>query len=116
MCRLLSMVLVFLALGVTVPASAQAAAPVAPEASAVLAQGQGGGAARAGRNLGEIAKQWGGSLLLGIAGLMGLAALAKRNFGEGITLLGLVVLIGGFIFAGDAVKGFVESLWSAMAG
>jgi hypothetical protein len=48
-----------------------------------------------------------------MAGFMGLAALHKRNVGEGLTLLALVVLIGGFIFADGAVKTFVQSLWGA---
>jgi len=70
-------------------------------------------AIRAGNNVGTIIKSWGAALLLGVAGFMGLAALHKRNVGEGLTLLALVVLVGGFIFADGAVNTFVQSLWGA---
>ncbi len=113
--RLIAVALLSCSLLAAVPAVATAAPPPTLK---VFAQGGGGGggAVSAGRNLGNIVKSWGSALLLGIAGLMGLAALAKRNLAEGLTLLALVVLIGGFIFADDAVKGFVESLWSSVAG
>jgi len=73
-------------------------------------------AVQAGNNIGAIIKSWGAALLLGVAGLMGLAALARRNVGEGLTLLGIVVLVGGFIFADGAVKSFVQSMWGAFSG
>lgn len=73
-------------------------------------------AVRAGTNLGNIVKAWGSALLLGLAGLMGIAALAKRSVGEGLTLLGLVVIVGGFLFADGAVKSFVQALWGAVSG
>ena len=75
-----------------------------------------GNAVQAGQNIGNIVKAWGAALLLGMAGLMGLAALAKRNVAEGLTLLGIVLLVGGFIFADGAVKTFVQSIWGAFTG
>ena len=75
-----------------------------------------GNAVQAGQNIGNIVKAWGAALLLGMAGLMGLAALAKRNVAEGLTLLGIVLLVGGFIFADGAVKAFVQSIWGAFGG
>ena len=72
-----------------------------------------GNAVQAGNNIGNIVKAWGAALLLGMAGIMGLAALAKRNVAEGLTLMGIVVLVGGFIFADGAVKAFVQSIWGA---
>jgi hypothetical protein len=105
-------------------AAAQASAAPPPIAAKPAGQSpgsarggyQGGSAIEAGRNVGGILKAWGSALLLGIAGLMGLAALAKRNVAEGLTLMGLVVIVGGFVFADGAVRGFIESLWNAVSG
>lgn len=105
-------------------AASQAAAPSGQAAARQPADSgrgaspavDGGTAVQAGNNIGNIVKAWGSSLLLGIAGLMGLAALARRNVAEGLTLLGIVVIVGGFIFADGAVRTMVESLWGAMSG
>jgi hypothetical protein len=101
------------------PAPAQAAK--SPTGSAQVS-GSGGGtsagdsgnAIRAGENLGRVIKAWGAQLLLGIAGFMGLIALVTRNVGEGVKLVALVVLIGGFVFADDTLRNFVASLWGAL--
>jgi hypothetical protein len=121
----LALLAVALASGLAFAAAARADAQsvviaAKPSASTSAARGSSDGdtssAVRAGNNIGNIAKAWGSALLLGIAGLMGLAALAKRNVGEGLTLIVLVVIIGGFLFADEAVKAFVQSLWGAVSG
>jgi hypothetical protein len=111
------------ALAFTLAASAHASPPVlmaAKSAGSAPASGGSAGdastAVRAGTNLGNIVKAWGSALLLGLAGLLGIAALAKRNVGEGLTLMALVVIIGGFLFADGAVKGFVQAIWNAVSG
>jgi hypothetical protein len=76
--------------------------------------GDSGNAIRAGENLGRVVKSWGAQLLLGIAGFMGLIALVTRNVGEGVKLVALVVLIGGFVFADDTLRNFVSSLWGSL--
>lgn len=115
MFRSLAAAALLVAATLALPAEARPADPPRAAGVTVVAQAEGGSAVRAGRNLGNIVKSWGGALLLGVAGLMGLAALAKRNLAEGVTLMAIVVLVGGFIFADDAVKGFVEALWTAVA-
>jgi hypothetical protein len=96
-------------------ASAAAAAPTVSRGTDPNTEGgaDAGNAVQAGQNIGNIVKAWGAALLLGMAGIMGLAALAKRNVAEGLTLMGIVVLVGGFIFADGAVKAFVQAIWGA---
>jgi len=105
-------------------AAAQAAGPPPPPpplaATAAAADprpaADGGTAIEAGNRIGDIVKSWGAALLFGIAGLMGLAALARRSLGEGLTLLVITVLVGGFVFAPDQVKAFIQSLWQPISG
>jgi hypothetical protein len=97
------------------PLAAKAAGPSASAAAAPPAA-DGGTAIDAGTNIGNIVKAWGAALLLGVAGLMGLAALARRNIGEGLTLLAIVVIVGGFVFAPEQVKAFIRSLWQPISG
>ena len=96
-------------------ASAAAAAPTVSRGTDPNTEGgaDAGNAVQAGQNIGNIVKAWGAALLLGMAGIMGLIALAKRNVAEGLTLMGIVVLVGGFIFADGAVKAFVQAIWGA---
>lgn len=130
MLRSLRLVLVLAALaavgGLAFAAAASQAAPGPPLAakpaagqgasSSAAPPGEGGSAIDAGTNVGNIVKAWGSALLLSVAGLMGLAALARRNVAEGLTLLVIVVIVGGFVFAPEQVKGFIQSLWQPVSG
>jgi hypothetical protein len=84
--------------------------------AAATASADGTTAIEAGNKIGGIVKAWGSALLLGIAGIMGLAALARRSVGEGLTLLVVVIIVGGFVFAPDQVKGFIQSIWQPFNG
>jgi hypothetical protein len=108
-------------------AAAQAAGPPPPllaakeaggaaAAAATPASGDGDSAVEAGNRIGSILKSWGTALLLGVAGLMGLTAIGRRSVGEGVTLLVVVLIVGGFVFAPDQVKGFVQSIWQPFSG
>lgn len=68
-----------------------------------------------GRNLGNEVKVWSTTLLLGVAGLVAIPVLAKRDINGGLVLALLVVIVGGFAFAPDAVRGVIVSLWDAVA-
>lgn len=68
-----------------------------------------------GRNLGNEVKVWSTTLLLGVAGLVAIPVLAKRDINGGLVLALLVVIVGGFAFAPDAVRGVIVSLWHAVA-
>lgn len=69
-----------------------------------------------GRNLGEEVKSWGSALLLGVAALVGLPALAKRELNQSLVIALIVVVLGGFIFAAGTVRGVINSLWGVMGG
>jgi len=69
-----------------------------------------------GRNVGDEVKQWATTLLLAVAALVALPVLARRDVNGGLVLALLVVLLGGFAFAPNAVKEVIGSLWRAIAG
>ena len=47
---------------------------------------------------------------------MSIPVLAKRDINGGLVLALLVMIVGGFAFAPEAVKGVIVSLWGAVAG
>jgi hypothetical protein len=69
-----------------------------------------------GKNVGSEVKSWATTLLLGVAGLVALPVIAKRDVNGGVVLALLVVLVGGFAFAPHSVQHVIESLWRQIAG
>jgi len=69
-----------------------------------------------GRNVGNEVKVWSTTMLLGVAGLVAIPVLAKRDVNGGLVLALLVMIVGGFAFAPEAVKSVIVSLWEAVAG
>ena len=69
-----------------------------------------------GKNVGREVKTWATSLLLGIAGVVAIPVLAKRDVSGGLVLALLVVIVGGFVFAQDAVRAVITGLWRAVGG
>jgi cobalamin synthase len=67
-----------------------------------------------GRNLGREVRTWGTALLLGVAALVAIPVLAKRDVNGGLVLALLVVLVGGFVFAQGSVKAVIDGLWHAI--
>jgi type II secretory pathway component PulF len=67
-----------------------------------------------GQNLGREVQSWGSALLLGVAALVGLPALAKRDLGQSMVVAMITIVLGGFIFAGDTVKTMIDSIWSTV--
>lgn len=68
-----------------------------------------------GTNLGNEIKTWATTLLLGVAALVSIPVLAKRDINGGLVLALLVIIVGGFAFAPDAVKGVIVSMWDSVA-
>jgi cobalamin synthase len=68
-----------------------------------------------GKNVGDEVKTWATTLLLGVAGLVAIPVLAKRDVNGGVVLALLVVLVGGFAFAPGSVKHVIEALWQQIA-
>jgi hypothetical protein len=69
-----------------------------------------------GRNIGREVRTWATAILLGIAGLLAIPVLAKRDVGGGLVLVLLVILVGGFVFAPGAVRSVIDGLWKAIGG
>ena len=67
-----------------------------------------------GRNVGREIKSWSTAILLGIAGLVAIPVIAKRDVNGGLVLALLVVLVGGFVFAQASVKAVIDGLWRAI--
>ena len=83
---------------------------------AVLAEPSLAGPSEVGRNIGQEVRTWATALLLGVAGLVAIPVLIKRDVNGGLVLLLLVVLVGGFVFAPSSVKGVIDGLWQAIGG
>ena len=69
-----------------------------------------------GRNVGREVKTWANALLLGVAALVAIPVLAKRDVNGGLVLALLVILVGGFVFAQGAVRQVIAGLWRAIGG
>jgi hypothetical protein len=69
-----------------------------------------------GRNLGDEVRSWATALLLGVAALVGLPILFRRDVNAGLILVLLVVVVGGFVFAPAAVREVIRGLWRAIGG
>ena len=69
-----------------------------------------------GRNVGREVRTWATALLLGIAGLVAIPVLAKRDVNGGLVLVLLVILVGGFVFAQESVRAVINGLWRAIGG
>jgi cobalamin synthase len=67
-----------------------------------------------GRNVGREVRTWATALLLGIAGLVAIPVLAKRDVNGGLVLVLLVILVGGFVFAPVSVAETIESVWQTI--
>lgn len=89
----------------TIGALASAAAPAAAASTSEI-----------GRNVGNEVDSWAKALLLGIAGLVAIPVLAKRDVSAGIVLALLVVIVGGFVFAPTTVEHAITGVWNAIGG
>lgn len=69
-----------------------------------------------GRNVGQEIKTWATALLLGVAALVAIPVIAKRDVNGGMVLVLLVVLVGGFVYAPGSVRNVIDGLWQAIAG
>lgn len=69
-----------------------------------------------GTNVGREVASWGKAILLGVAGLVAIPVLAKRDVAGGFVLALLVVIVGGFVFAPSTVEKAITGLWHAIAG
>jgi hypothetical protein len=69
-----------------------------------------------GRNLGRELRSWGTALLFGVAALVAIPALFRRDFKEALGILAIVILVGGFVFAPETVRAVLTDLWRVLPG
>ena len=69
-----------------------------------------------GRNVGNEVRSWAIALILGVAAIVGLPVLFKRDVTGGLVLALLVIVVGGFVFAPNAVRQVIRGLWNAIGG
>jgi cobalamin synthase len=69
-----------------------------------------------GKNVGNEVKAWATAIILGVAALVGIPALAKRNVGEAMSLGLVLLIVGMFAFAPNETKEIIKGVASAIAG
>lgn len=67
-----------------------------------------------GKNVGNEVRSWATALFLGVAALVGLPVLFRRDVNAGLVLALLVIVVGGFVFAPNAVRQVIRGLWTAI--
>lgn len=67
-----------------------------------------------GRNLGNEIRTWATALLLGVAALVAIPVLARRDVNGGLVLALLVLVLGGFAFAQGTVRQVIEEVWRSL--
>jgi hypothetical protein len=69
-----------------------------------------------GKNLGNEVRSWATALIFGVAAIVGLPILFRRDVNGGLILALLVIVVGGFVFAPTAVRQVIRGLWHAIGG
>ena len=67
-----------------------------------------------GRNLGDEVKALATALFLGVAALVAIPVLTRRDVNGGLVIALLVVILGGFVFAQGSVKQVIVEIWRAI--
>ncbi len=67
-----------------------------------------------GKNLGNEVKALATGLFLGVAALVAIPVLTRRDVNGGLVIALLVLILGGFIFAQDSVKQVIVELWRSV--
>ena len=69
-----------------------------------------------GKNVGQEIASWGKWLIFGVAALVALPAMARRDMGGILVIAAMVIVAGGFVFAPGAVEDTIVSLWQSFEG
>ena len=69
-----------------------------------------------GRNVGQEITSWGKWLIFGVAALVALPAMARRDLAGILVIAAMVIVAGGFVFAPGAVEDTIVSLWRSFEG
>lgn len=74
------------------------------------------GTSKISRNIGNELKAWGTALLLAVAAIVAIPVIARRDVSGGLVLTALVILVGGFVYAGPTVVTAIKGIWRSVAG
>jgi hypothetical protein len=69
-----------------------------------------------GRNVGDEVRSWATALIFGVAAIVGIPIIFKRDVSGGLVLALLVIVVGGFVFAPAVVRLVIRALWNAIGG
>jgi hypothetical protein len=71
-------------------------------------------ASNLGEKVGGEVKALATGLFLGVAALVAIPVLSRRDVNGGLVIALLVLILGGFIFAPDSVKSVIVDLWRSV--
>lgn len=96
--------------------AAFAAAVVAALLLSVIAVDSALATSEIGKNVGQEITSWGKWLIFGVAALVALPAMARRDMAGILVIAAMVIVAGGFVFAPGAVEDTIVSLWRSFEG
>jgi hypothetical protein len=67
-----------------------------------------------GRNVGDEVRSWATALIFGVAAIVGIPIIFRRDVSGGLVLALLVIVVGGFVFAPTMVRLVIRALWNAI--
>jgi predicted membrane channel-forming protein YqfA (hemolysin III family) len=70
-----------------------------------------GSAKDVGKHLGELLSSWATYLFLGVLSLVVIPPLMKRDVGGGVVIVGMAILLGGFVFYKAGAADMIEGVW-----
>lgn len=103
----------------TAPMAAMAVTTSTAQQTKAPTQTQGspsGSSADPGSNLAHWLEGWVGAMFGVVVGMVGLGAVAKRSVAEGLALLLVALIVGGFVLDPSAMNTLTQSVWSKIAG
>jgi hypothetical protein len=101
----------------TAPVTAMAATKTPTTTSSTQTQGATpSSSSDPGANLAGWLQSWVGALFGVVVGVVGLGAVAKRSVAEGLSLLLVALIVGGFVIDPSAMNTLTQSVWSKIAG
>jgi hypothetical protein len=68
-----------------------------------------------GKNVGQMFTSWATWIFMGVAALVSIPSLAKRDISGGVVLVGMCVLLGGFVFYQTGMGSLIQGLWQHAA-
>jgi len=64
-----------------------------------------------GKNVGQMFTSWATWIFMGVAALVSIPSLAKRDISGGLVLVGMCILLGGFVFYQTGMGNLIQGLW-----